>query len=132
MSDKKQRLSAKDWEALLKIMRHWPQTYRDGIAPLVWHCSFINEKLLKVEAQNHDLRQQGMFKSIKENETRVNSGPVEKPRKEYYPLSKRLADMIEAGLQASPQWVLTLKWNKLTEQEALALAFQCEQDLVDK
>lgn len=101
-------------------MRLWPRPYLDSVAKLVAHVSAQNEAIRALEADLHSFKQQAFME-----EKRGIAVARELPHKpvvkhEKWPLAKRLADILDRNAQS--EWLSTLKWNGLSEDEAKNLA----------
>lgn len=135
MPDKKQKLSPKEYEALLKTMRFWNPAQRDEVAKLVWHAAWQKDQIDRMEKDLHTYRQADMFREKQANDAKLNQVPVVKePPPEKWPLRKRLYTMKMNGLLSGPIWEQTLRWNSITNEKALSLIdeFEKEHGVVDK
>lgn len=119
---KQKRLSKKEYDGVLRIMRQWPSHLRDVAAKLVWHIQDI-------EKENADLKRKidkhlapTFFEKPEPMKSPQYREYLAAPQNEREPLYVRLKKMIDAGETHTTEWNLTLKWNSLTTEEAFALA----------
>lgn len=127
---KAERLSPKDFEELLKIMRMWPDPYRSNVAKLIHHISWQMDEIKRLDDRLRSLEQVGLeeeIKKVKATFPGAQEVKQEDPPKQYYkktppekwPLSKRLRFYKSTGDKKA--WDSTLKWNNLTEEKALVM-----------
>lgn len=115
-------------------MRHWPKPERDIVVKLVHYVNWLEDDNQTLRDSNARLRQETL-----EFSDRVETGhkapgshlPKNMPTREWtgQGLSERLAALLKSGADKPGHmdhglWKSTLKWNKLTEGEALELALE--------
>lgn len=117
------RLSKKDLDSVLQVMRRWPDMQRVEVAKLVFHCEWQRQEIERLENELYELKQKDFFR----NQDKINES-INDPRpspevapKVFSPLRERLYKMACEGQKGSDLWNLTLKWNRLTEAKALSL-----------
>jgi len=120
------RLSSKEYQELLQIMRRWPDPYRKEAAKLVHHIAFQFTDIKKLEEEVRYLRQKSFeYDKTKLVEKKVTESVPKSPiHMEKWPLGRRLADI--KSRNAKPEWDRTLKWNKLSENDANRLISEYE------
>lgn len=127
---KPQRLSSKDYDELLKIMRRWPQPYVGIVAKLIGHLSWqfdeikrLKERLDKLEQPELLNEEQKLLQAFPGSQIKKESDPLPTTREsrqlEKYPLPKRLRWYQLNNDKEG--WAQTLKWNNLTEDHALEM-----------
>lgn len=120
------KLNYKEYNELLVHMRRWVNPYRNEAAKLIYHIQFQLDEIKRLEATVRELEQIRLgFEKEKIMAPKPTPEPVVKPQK--YPLGRRLAEM-KVG---SPEWLQALKWNRLTEEQALTLASEYENQTLD-
>jgi hypothetical protein len=113
-----------------KVKEVWDWLKRYGTDDLRVRFKPIYLYIQKLEKENEKLRAQckvDMFKDCDKVKAIHEQGLQEIVRnrtekKEYYPLQKRLKILSLKGKQGSQEWLTTLRWNKLSEEQALELA----------
>lgn len=118
------RLSSKDYEATLAVMRRWPDPYRSTMALIVHHLQWQANEIRKLEEEVRHFRQQSFLEEKKQLEaTKAKPAPVGllKEELEKWPLYKRLKFIFDTDGKDSTSWNQALKWNYITDEQALDL-----------
>lgn len=91
------------------------------------------EKLIEVlEREREEKKAVSMFpempklslskQELIDRATKANMRKLRQPKENYYPLATRLKMLIDQGKVGDDEWDATLRWNKLTEEQAKELA----------
>jgi CRP-like cAMP-binding protein len=109
------------WEWLRKF---GTKDDKERFRPVYIYIQTLERKLDKMQKEIDKLKAPSMFdkklEAIEAN-TLLNMSRLRETPKMYAPLSLRLKIMYENNQAGSQEWISTLKWNKLTEQEAMEL-----------
>lgn len=125
---KAQRISSKDYEDLLKLMRRWPQPYVAIAAKLIGHIAWQFEENKRLDNRLKKLEQEGLLDSLKKPQattTQITTPPLPIPppkstvENDKWPLAKRLAYYRDN--EDNEAWEKALKWNKLSGNEAMEM-----------
>lgn len=125
-SRKQQKLSKKEYDALLAEFRRLTPHIRDRVAKLIHHIEWATASINKLEEELRALKQKSFFeeaKAITENHIQNSIIPEwKKEVKEYTPLNIRLKLMLDQNQYGSDNWKRHLKYNNISDETALALA----------
>lgn len=115
---KPKRLSKSELEEVLRPMRQWQSYQMHEVAKLVSYIRWLEDELDRV----HAAQSPTLFAEVKP--IKAQYLPFKKPGNENhkFPLKKRLKLMLEANETNTHEWQQTLKWNRLTHDEAMKLA----------
>jgi hypothetical protein len=110
------RLKRAELDSVYKQIKQFADYQKDVLRPLVGHIEWQKKKIEQLESELNKINNPQLF--MKEERIQAVAAKLTEELsapKEYFPLAKRLS-MMEQG---SEEWVKTLKWNKLSEAEAL-------------
>ncbi len=113
------KLPHKELDKIKSEMRRWDSNCFAHLARVFSHLAFVEEALKKSEAENRALRQSTMQFG---DEVKVYQSPAPRDFSEVKSLKERLVDMVKNGEVDSPQWQRTLRFNGLSQAQALAMA----------
>ena len=127
---KSQRISSKDYEELLKLMRCWPEPYRSKIAPLIWNTTYMFNEIERLKARLDKLEQPELLNEVQRltqafvgsREMKPNDPmPKTKVEKVYVSVAERLRFIKDTNGIDSPEWKRMLKYKGLINEHALKL-----------
>jgi hypothetical protein len=117
----------------LKLVWEWLRVYgtkadKERFRPVYKYIESLEKRIKELELIHDRHMVPQMFdKPPSDRELQIQM-QVEKTRlqikqeKEFYPLKQRLKDMIKDNQIGSKIWTQTLKWNHLSEEDALKIA----------
>ena len=122
MSSKGKRLSSKEYDDLLKIMRRWPEPYLGIMAKIIWHLIWQTDEIKRLDASLKKLQQSAFDDppAVKPKAPTPDYTPHVKDTAKW-PLSKRLKHIADTEGRDSDSWKQSLKWNALREEDATKL-----------
>lgn len=112
------RLKKIELEAIYSQIKQFAEYQRASLRPLVGHIEWLNKRVDELERELKKIRNPELWAKEDriQEQYKKDQETIHAP-KEYFPLAKRLK-MMEPG---SEEWVKTLRWNKLSEDQALEL-----------
>lgn len=125
-------LNKSELSSLYDIMRLWSDPYRTHVAKLIKHIASLQIDITNLEREVTDLK---LIKFQFEKERHISAPSIKdqnliedrlKRAPEKYPLPKRLANFKFNQQIGSETWKLVLKWNRLTDEQALEIIRQYE------
>lgn len=129
-------LNRPELEAVYEIMRLWVDPYKSQASKLARHIASLQIDIDNLEREITDLKNI-KFQFEKEKQGTL-SIPIKdqqileersKPKPEKWPLPKRLSNMKFNQQIGSDIWNTVLKWNRLTEEQALTMIEEYEKKL---
>lgn len=119
---KGKKLSRKEYDELLYNLRKLTPHIRSLVAPLVHHADYCNQKVIALEDELRELKQKHFFEAPKPSNVIDGAPSWKKEPKVFAPLPLRLKAMLENNEYGSDNWKRHLKYNNLTDEQALELA----------
>lgn len=122
-----ERLSKKELDQVYKQISQFADYQKDILRPLVAHIKWLEKQLVIEQEENIRISQIGMNQVRDEAPykpmVRETKGMPDVPKwDEVKPLGERLRQMLKDGMLGSKEWEMTLKWNKISLDEAFTLA----------
>lgn len=111
-----------DW-----LKRFGTQQQKELFRPVYMYIQTLEKRIAELE-KIHDahMAPQMFAKPLSDKELLIQI-QIEKTRKlvnqpvKKYPLKERLQMMVSNNMVGTPEWIKTLKWNRLTEAEAMEI-----------
>lgn len=125
---KPQRISSKDYDELLKIMRKWPDPYRGMVAKLVNHIGWMFDENKRLDDRLKKLEQTGLADEAASAMSHFPGSKVlaknEAPKpaaKVFLTTAQILKGIAEISGTDSPEWRRALKYKALSHDDAIKL-----------